>query len=186
MLPNEPVNEASSGFKGFIRVGQLMENGCSIIDDAPGVYLILRRSNEPPIFFEKGTGGWFKGIDPNVPISVLKEKWVEGTEIMYIGKAGTSLRKRLRAYMRFGDGIDAPHKGGRYIWQLADSRELRVCWKALPAAVNSEMVEMLMIGKFLDKYGKLPFANIAYKKVNIPDNLEGELVLIINQTLSIL
>jgi hypothetical protein len=186
MLLNDPVDWSSSGFNGFVQVGQLMENGCSVINDAPGVYLILRCSTEPPVFLEKGTGGWFKGIDPNVPLSVLREKWVEGTEIMYIGKAGTSLRKRLRHYMRFGDGIDAPHKGGRHIWQLADSRKLQVCWKVLPLAVDSEMVEMLMIEKFKDKCGKLPFANIAFHKANIPDDLDNKLVMIIDQILSIL
>lgn len=185
MLSNEPVDWPSSGFKGFIRVGQLMENGCSLIDDAPGVYLIIRRSTEPPVFLEKGTGGWFKGIDPNVPVSALRDKWVEGTEIMYIGKAGTSLRKRLRHYMRFGIGIDAPHKGGRHIWQLADNRELRVCWHVLPSAVDPEMVEMLMIEKFKDKYGKLPFANIAYHQANIPEDPDSELAMMIDQILSI-
>ena len=93
MLPNEPVDEPLSGFKGFICVGQLMKNGFSVIDDAPGVYLILRRSAEPPIFLEKGTGGWFKGMDPNVPVSVFKEKWVDGTEIMYSGRLALSLKR---------------------------------------------------------------------------------------------
>ena len=139
-----------------------MENGCSAIDDAPGVYLILRRSAEPPLFLEKGTGGWFKGIDPNVPISVLKEKWVEGTEIMYIGKAGTSLRKRLRTYMRFGMGFPAPHKGGRYIWQLADSRDLLVCWKVLPSDIDPRSYEKTMIIEFVKKFGKLPFGNLDF------------------------
>lgn len=162
MLPNEPVDGPSSGFKGFIHVGQLMKNGCSMIDDAPGVYLILRRSAEPPIFLEKGTGGWFKGIDPNVPISVLKEKWVEGTEIMYIGKAGTSLRKRIRTFMRFGMGLDSPHKGGRYIWQLADSRDLLVCWKSISENIDPGAVESTMIDEFEKKHSKLPFANLRH------------------------
>jgi len=162
MLPNEPVDEPLSGFKGFICVGQLMKNGFSVIDDAPGVYLILRRSAEPPIFLEKGTGGWFKGMDPNVPVSVFKEKWVDGTEIMYIGKAGTSLKKRLRTYMRFGMGLDSPHKGGRYIWQLADSRDLLVCWKVLPSGIDPELFEKMMIADFVKKFGSIPLANLRY------------------------
>ncbi|HNU35228.1 MAG TPA: hypothetical protein PKJ15_01415 [Methanomassiliicoccales archaeon] len=139
-----------------------MKNGFSVIDDAPGVYLILRRSAEPPIFLEKGTGGWFKGMDPNVPVSVFKEKWVDGTEIMYIGKAGTSLKKRLRTYMRFGMGLDSPHKGGRYIWQLADSRDLLVCWKVLPSGIDPELFEKMMIADFVKKFGKFPLANLRY------------------------
>jgi hypothetical protein len=162
MLPNEPVDGSSSGFTGFIRIGELMEKGCSGVDNVPGVYLILRRSVEPPIFLEKGTGGWFKGIDPNVPVSVLREKWVGGTEIMYIGKASIPLRKRLRKYMRFGDGIPAPHKGGRYIWQLADSRQLQVCWKVLPESIDPEQYEKILIEEFEKIHGKLPFANLRH------------------------
>lgn len=139
-----------------------MEGGCSGIDKDPGVYLILRRSVEPPIFFEKGTGGWFKGKDPNVPVSVLREKWAEGTEIVYIGKAGTSLRKRLRTYMRFGMGFPAPHKGGRYIWQLADSRDLLVCWKVPSENIDSESIEKMMIDEFVVKHGMFPFANLRH------------------------
>jgi len=162
MLPNEPVDGSSSGFKGFIRIGELMERGCSGIDNAPGVYLILRRSAEPPIYLEKGTGGWFKGIDPNVPVSVLREKWVDGTEIVYIGKAGTSLQRRLRTYMKFGMGFPAPHKGGRYIWQLAGSRQLLVCWKVLPESIDPAQYENMMIREFEEIHGKLPFANLRH------------------------
>lgn len=151
-----------TGFNGFVSIEWLMQNGCSIIDDSPGVYLILRYSKEPPLFLEKGTGGCFKGNDPNVSVSVLKEKWVDGTEIMYIGKAGTSLRKRLRTYMRFGQWIPAPHKGGRYIWQLADSRELQVCWMAVSCSLNPEDLEKSMIRDFVERHGKFPFANCRY------------------------
>jgi hypothetical protein len=75
---NDPVDEAHSGLKGFVSIGWLMQNGCSIIDDDPGVYLILRSSEGPPEFLETGSGGWFKGIDPDVTLSVLEEKWVDG------------------------------------------------------------------------------------------------------------
>jgi hypothetical protein len=159
---NDPVDEAHSGLKGFVSIGWLMQNGCSIIDDDPGVYLILRSPEGPPEFLETGSGGWFKGIDPNVPLSVLEEKWMDGTEIMYIGKSGTSLRKRIRTYIRFGEGAPAPHKGGRHIWQLADSRELLVCWMLLADTVDPEELEKFMIREFVEKFGKFPFANRRY------------------------
>jgi hypothetical protein len=95
-------------------------------------------------------------------VSVLREKWVDGTEILYIGKAGTSLRRRLRTYMKFGMGFPSPHKGGSYIWQLADSRELLVCWKVLPVGTDSESIEKNMICDFVKKHGKFPLANLRY------------------------
>jgi len=159
---NEPIDEVPSGWKGYVNIGWLIRNGCSIIDDHPGVYLILRSSEEPPNFLEIGSGGWFKGTDPNVPLNVLEEKWVDGTDIMYIGKAGTSLRKRIRTYIRFGEGEPAPHKGGCHIWQLADSRELLVCWMLVPDTIDPEELEKSMIREFVEKFGKFPFANRRY------------------------
>lgn len=61
----------------------LILHGCSVIDDAPSVYFILRDKREPPKFLLVVRGGWFMGKDPNDPLDVLNEKWVEGTNIIY-------------------------------------------------------------------------------------------------------
>jgi hypothetical protein len=83
--------------------------------------------------------------------------------VLNIGKAGpgrtATLKSRLLNYVRFGQGKNSGHSGGRYIWQLPNSRDLLVCWKATGKAVPRE-VEKRLIAEFRQKYGKLPFANL--------------------------
>ena len=104
------------GFKGFVRVEELMRN-TNLPEDEKGVYVVLYTIGTYPIFLQVGTGGFFKDKDPNVSIEELKANWIDGEQVIYIGKA-TSLRNRLSQYMKFGSGKKVGHKGGRYIWQL--------------------------------------------------------------------
>jgi len=96
---------------------------------------------------------------------VLRANWVEGTPVVYIGKAGdpgsaATLRSRLGQYFKFGAGRNIGHWGGRYIWQLADAQDLIVCWLPLPHGLPSE-TETQLIQQFRNKYGTRPFANLA-------------------------
>jgi hypothetical protein len=155
----------SLGFEGFISMGKLMEGVISKIPIQMGVYVVLRETSSAPRFMIEGTGGFFKGKNPNVSIEELKTNWVDGTTIVYIGKAGgvgssATLRTRLGQYLRFGQGANIGHWGGRYIWQLADSRDLVVCWKTLTDDDPRE-VERQMIAEFKAVHaGKRPFANL--------------------------
>ncbi len=147
------------GFSGFEKVKSLMMSDFSQVPSQGGIYAIVREKAEAPDFNKTGTGGHFKQKDPNVSIAELKKNWVDGSEVIYIGKA-TSLRNRLNQYMRFGQGEDIGHYGGRFIWQLKDSRDLQVCWKATPGKDPRE-VEKQMIQKFKASHdGKRPFANL--------------------------
>ena len=154
------------GFEGFKSMSELMAGAKSQIPYQMGVYVILRESNSEPIFMEEGTGGFFKGKNPNVSLSELRSKWVDGTSIVYIGKAGgmgssATLNKRLGQYLRFGQGAIVGHWGGRYIWQLKDSRDLVVCWKILSSEEPREM-EQKMIEEFKSKHSRMrPFANLS-------------------------
>ena len=154
------------GFEGFKSMSELMAGAKSQIPYQMGVYVILRESNSEPIFMEEGTGGFFKGKNPNVSLSELRSNWVDGTSIVYIGKAGgmgssATLNKRLGQYLRFGQGAIVGHWGGRYIWQLKDSRDLVVCWKILSSEEPREM-EQKMIEEFKSKHsGMRPFANLS-------------------------
>ena len=151
----------NDGFQGFVTINELCKN-INIVPTYGGVYVVLRTKENKPVFLEKGTGGFFKGKDPNVAISDLEDKWIEGTNIIYIGKANGSkkrgLRKRLYEYMCFGQGEDVGHYGGRYIWQLEDASDLVVCWKQVDS--DTEQVEKQMILTFEEEYGKYPFANL--------------------------
>jgi len=135
------------------------------IPRSPGVYLIVNAEGAAattPDFVTRGTGGAFKGKDPNVPIDVLQKKWVTGTRVLYIGKAGgrtATLASRLRAYLRFGEGVPVAHWGGRFIWQLPQPSELLVYWMELGQA-SPRAVELQMLQRFEQQFGRLPFANL--------------------------
>lgn len=154
-----------AGFAGFVAVRRLMAD-MSVVPNVPGVYALLRESSAAPTFLEKGTGGFFKRKDPNVGIAELESSWVEDSSIMYFGKAGgtdstATLRERLGDYMKFGQGRPVGHKGGRYVWQLADAKDLLVCWKTLDVAVaEPREVEKQLISDFKAEHGgRRPFAN---------------------------
>lgn len=131
-----------------------------------GVYLIIRDIAEHACFLEAGSGGHFNKRNPNVPIKVLEDAWVAPAQVLYIGKAGgkdkkATLRKRLNSYMRFGMGHPCSHWGGRYIWQLADAKELKVFWKATHDQ-EPDKLESELLREFRERYGKLPFANLRH------------------------
>jgi len=151
------------GFHGFVTVGSLFNNH-AILPKGKGVYVFLYPSETAPKFRTIGSGGHFKGRNPNVSIQELQNNWVEETKIVYIGKAGSisgsaTVNSRLKQYLDFGKGKAVGHWGGRYIWQLALAEELIVCWKTTPEQ-NPSAVESYMIGKFKESYGKRPFANL--------------------------
>lgn len=151
------------GFSGFKTIAEL-EKGINTIPNECGVYILLRPNDSKPIFLEKGTGGSYKGRNPNVEISKLEAKWLENTPILYIGKADKDksskrgVRTRLDEYLQFGRGTTIGHWGGRYIWQLKDASELIVCWKHVDGSAEQE--EKQMLKAFKAKYGKYPFANL--------------------------
>ena len=155
----------AQGFEGFKTMGELMNGERYSIPDQMGVYIVLRESETAPEFLTEGTGGFFKGQNPNVPIAELQAKWVANSSIVYIGKAGgigssATLQKRLGQYLRFGQGANIGHWGGRYLWQLVDSRELIVCWKPLTKDDPRE-IERKMIADFKSAHdGMRPFANL--------------------------
>jgi len=153
------------GFTGFVRVSYLRKRGYSSIPARMGVYLVVRESMKPPLFLQRSVGGCFHGKDPTVPIDSLRQNWVDGAYVVYIGKAGSlgsvaTLRSRLSMYIRFGMGIPAAHYGGRLIWQLAECDELVLAWKPL-SAEDPRKVEQGLIQEFQRAYGKMPFANLA-------------------------
>jgi len=150
------------GYTGFKTIRELCFDA-SYIPKIKGVYLIINLKKNIQ-FLEKGTGGYFKGKDPNVPISMLKSNWVDDSIVVYIGKAGkegsnATLQSRLKQYFKFGQGYNIGHYGGRYIWQLKNSLDLVVCWKTLPND-DPRTAEVELIQQFILEYKKRPFANL--------------------------
>jgi hypothetical protein len=154
------------GFTGFKSINELIDDSSSI-PEIKGVYLILNPSKKSD-FIATGTGGHFKEKDPNVSIEELKQNWVDNTIVLYIGKAGkedsnATLHSRVGQYLSFGQGKKIGHWGGRFIWQLENSKELIVCWKPLPAPTDDpRTIESDLINQFCSNYSKLPFANLQY------------------------
>ena len=147
-------------FKGFKTIRELKES-CSEVPSSNGVYLVLRRNNQQPVFSISSLGGYVKvpNDSPCYSLSYLQEQYVNGTCILYIGKS-TNMRSRLRSYMRFGQGKRASHGGGRAIWQMTDVDDFVICWAE--TLENSRMVEWRMIQAFkLSHEGKRPFANMS-------------------------
>lgn len=159
-MTTEPID--LSGFSGWVPFADLPE---ADVPTGPGVYVVVRPSDDPPVFLDVSPAGHFKAKDPTVPVAELQALWVPGTRIVYIGKAslGSSgrrgLRKRLDEYRRFGAGEPVGHSGGRRIWQLADHDRLLVGWRVTPDA-DAPKTETEMIAQFRDRYGVRPFANM--------------------------
>jgi hypothetical protein len=151
------------GFSGFIKISELKIDS-SFIPKLKGVYLILRPENSRVEIIEIGTGGFFKGKNPNVLIKELQRSWIEESKIIYIGKAGgtnsnATLQSRLIQYLNFGKGKNIGHWGGRYIWQIKDIDDYLICWKVLPEE-DPRSFEIKLLETFKQKYNVLPFANL--------------------------
>ncbi|MCC3357142.1 hypothetical protein [Bacillus sp. REN16] len=151
------------GFVGYIPVSQLMQNQ-SIIPHSRGVYMVLYTPDISPKFLNKGSGGFFKGKDPNVPIEELKVNWVNDTKVIYIGTAGggksaATLHSRIKQLVKFGRGKNVGHSGGRLIWQIENNHDLIICWKELRVDDPYVVKKQLMRG-FKNMYRKRPFANL--------------------------
>ena len=153
-----------AGFVGFKTMQELFGDS-SQLPAIKGVYLVLNLDTKAPSYLQVGSGGHFKGKNPNITIPELKSNWVDKTIVVYIGKAGSetssaTLKSRLKQYFGFGQGKNIGHWGGRLIWQLATSNNLVVCWKALPNE-DQRTFEGKLIKDFVTQYGNRPFANLA-------------------------
>ena len=149
-----------AGFAGFASVQALCEARCKSIPEQQGVYLTVAQSGLIPKFLAESLAGQ----DFTVPVSELKESWVPGAIVLYIGKAGgqkwkATLRARIKQYLAFGRGLSISHRGGRYVWQIEGAQRLVICWKPTPEKDPRE-VERVLIDAFKQVYGKLPFANL--------------------------
>lgn len=156
------------GFRRYLSASQcrttvaafaaIRNSGCPT---SGGVYVVTYNAESPVAFYERSCGGWFKGKDPTVTLDALTANWVDGAEVVYIGKAD-QLRRRLTQYADFGAGKPVGHWGGRLIWQLPSPDQLIVGWKETPGRIPVE-VETELIASFRQAHGKPPFANDPHK-----------------------
>ena len=144
------------GFCGFQRVRNLPP-GCPHIPSKPGIYAVTL---EPAVmtFLDRSVGGHFKGSDPSVTPSVLAARQIDRVPLMYVGRA-SSLRSRINLLARYARGEPVAHRGGRYLWQIAEHDQLRVAWRFQEDPVNAESA---LLDDFKATFGRLPFANLVH------------------------
>lgn len=152
---NEQIKNEFEGFKSVKELRMSLKD----VPQNKGVYVVIRDKETEPEFVEIGTGGHFKGKDPNVPIEKLEKEWVKDTSIVYIGQTGETLNERIETLLRFGQGENKGHWGGRLLWQLKDAEDLLIAWKEYPND-DPHKIEKEMLKEFKDKHNKLPFANL--------------------------
>jgi Uri superfamily endonuclease len=159
---DSPESLRAAGFEGFARVRDLKRDDCLSVPRENGVYVALRPGGGEPRFLSKGTGAHWRGQDPNVKLEALTEKWVSGAIVLYIGRAEgagvrSKLQQRIKRYLRFGEGRNVAHWGGRHLWQLADAYDTLVAWKVCADAGRQEAA---LQAAFVKQFGALPFANL--------------------------
>ena len=148
---------AAKGFAGFRQIEDICSDGG--VDGVPvkaGVYAVLRAEVGEPIFLQSNCGGHFKGQEPTVPIEELKGEWVEGPDLLYLGRSN-NLRRRIGQLCKFSQGEPVGHWGGRYLWQLAGHDELIVAW--LTTKEYNQRYDQLM-REFRQDFDSSPFANL--------------------------
>ena len=149
-----PEGLAAEGFAGFVTWNEVSWDE---VPSSPGVYVVINDGLDRPEILNRSPAGWFKQRDPTAPRTTLEAAWVEGCTVVYIGKAAR-LRTRLRQYRDHGQGKPVGHWGGRYIWQLGSSSQLRVAWKI--SGEDPRLLEQELLTAFLEQHGQLPFANL--------------------------
>ena len=152
-----------NGFGGFKTVGELWKDKSSF-PRIKGVYLVINPNYKKTEFITPGVGGYFKGKDPNISIAELTSNHVENSQVVYIGKAGSTigqatLYSRLGQYLRFGETKNVGHWGGRLIWQLKNHSNLIICWKPTQKEDPRE-VEKQLLSEYIKQFGRRPFANL--------------------------
>lgn len=152
----------ADGFSGFRTLGSLE---ITRVPQGTGLFAVLRPDEFEPRFLKKSTAGVFKQKDPTVSAEALLAEWVDGADILYIGKAGPGskgnrgLRRQVQEFLDFGKGKPPGHWDGRLIWQLAHTESLIIAWNELPAEDLASVQARYHAG-FVETYGQLPFANL--------------------------
>ena len=108
-------------------------------------------------------------------VNRLKEFWIPDETILYIGKAGTSLRDRVNQYYKTRLGDPKPHAGGHWIKTLENLSDLNIFWTT-SVGEKAKDVEERFIKNFIrnvsneskqqlfDSEHPFPFANLEFPK----------------------
>lgn len=164
-------------FNGFYSVEHLVAGNLAEVPRKIGVYLILWPGEEDPETkkakmmpsFNDGleTGFSQNQVPRSIPTADLPGKWVKGTPVIYIGKAGvlngkgkSNLYTRLREYLKWYQRKKNKHHGGRDIWRIDNPGKLLVAWRVTEDE-DPRSCEETLIQKFKTQNPNhsRPFAN---------------------------
>jgi hypothetical protein len=139
----------------------LYNNGCSLIPNEKGVYMLVVPDTFNVEFSDQTTAiTEFDGKSLLYQISSLKIKFEKtDKKILYIGKAGgerNRLRQRIRQYIRYGYKEVKNHRGGRAVWQINNCKLLLLGYCPFE---NPEDKERELLENYFERYGTLPVAN---------------------------
>lgn len=105
----------------------------------------------------------------------LKSFWMPDETILYIGKAGTSLKTRVDQYYKTKLGDPKPHRGGHWIKTLDNLDELNIYWTTSEGETAHD-VEDRFLNIFVNHVSQdsrrnlydpehpFPFANLEFPK----------------------
>ncbi len=100
----------------------------------------------------------------------LSELWVPGEPVLYIGLAGTSVRKRVAQYYRTKIGAQAPHAGG---WPIKMLSNLDQLWVHVASCSDPRGAELAMLQSFGEALGPDQAVDLVDPDVPVPyANLE--------------
>jgi hypothetical protein len=170
-----PINRQSLKQDGFTGFRTLTELDINRIPQKPGIFAVLQpegagSSDFRPQFLAKSTAGVFKKKDPTLNAEALDAEWVDGADVLYLGKAGPGskgnrgLRRQIQEFVDFGMGKPPGHWDGRLIWQLAAAKTLVIAWKELPVD-QLTAAEAGYHAAFVKEHGRLPYANLVQARV---------------------
>lgn len=116
----------------------------------------------------------------------LQGFWLPDETILYIGKAGKSLKRRVNQYYKHILGEPKPHRGGHWIKTLDNLVELSVYWAASQDETAHDVesrclkvfidnVSVATREKLIDAMNSFPFANLEFPKgVKKNHNLQNQ------------
>lgn len=158
----------AKGFRPVRTVAALQAEG---VPDSPesgscGVYALVRPECSPPEFIAPEEAKEVGNVIRPWSVSRLREKWVDGAQLLYIGVAGRknprALRLRLRNLVRHSLGktsSNGPHKGGEILWQVKGWPEFEVVVLPTDDPPVPRESEVALIDEFRQALEVLPFAN---------------------------
>jgi hypothetical protein len=159
------------GFAGWTRLGDAVEGRAEFgavhteTLAGPGVYAVFAPLDWTPRF---KTRGRLENVIQPWSLTQLRERWIDGVELVYIGCSGRTassrhLSKRVGDLLRHGAGRlteKGPHKGGECLWQCRDWESFTLAWKRCGDFPEPHDLEVAIGERFRKLAGGLPIANV--------------------------